>query len=75
MKEWRNEYFDRVDSVSLTVDELIKVLRDFPGDLPVIGTYEGIYGSLMSPVVDRVCRGREEEACNCLVFDVEYEGE
>ena len=54
MKKWENEYFNRNDSVSLTVSELIDVLKGFPDDMPVVGTYEGIYGDLINPVVDEV---------------------
>jgi len=75
MKKWENEYFNRNDSVSLTVSELIDVLKGFPDDMPVVGTYEGIYGDLINPVVDTVKRGRDTNTCDCLVFDVEYSGQ
>lgn len=72
MKEWRNEYFDRVEDVSLTISELIDVLKGFPCDMPVVGTYEGIYGDIKNPFTKSITRGRD--TAECLVFDVESGG-
>ena len=73
MKTFTNEYFDRADSVTWTVGELIIALKKYPYSLPVLGTYEGIYGSVVNPQVEFVKKGRKEEYENCLVFDIEYE--
>jgi len=83
MKEWRaapgqyvrqaNKRSDLVVYESLTVSELIMVLMRYPEHMPVVGTYEGIYGDMKDPVVQPVSRGRD--TFECLVFDIEYSGQ
>ena len=77
MKTFTNEYFDRADSATWTVGELIIALKKYPYSMPVLGAYgcmgKGIYGSVVNPQVEFVEKGRKEEYENCLVFDIEYE--
>jgi len=53
---------------TLTVYELIDVLKGYPSDMPVYGTYEGVYGEVVNPLIETV------DAQDCLVFDIEYGG-
>ena len=53
---------------TLTVYELIELLKGYPSEMPVLGTYEGVYGEVFSPEIETV------DAQECLVFDIEYGG-
>jgi hypothetical protein len=63
----------KVSAETLTVGELQGVLRGYPADLPVFGTYEGVFGPIgrESFEVKPVHQGDPLEETPCLVIDVE----
>jgi hypothetical protein len=59
---------------TMTVGELQDFLNAYPKDMPVMATWEGV-AAMIEPenfsVVSGFHKGFEEEACDCLVVDVE----
>lgn len=57
---------------TMTISDLKKKLDEFPDDLPVFATWEGVYAYIEPEnfSVEKLSKCRNEE-CNCLVIDVE----
>ena len=58
---------------TMTVAELREKLNEYPQDMPVFGTWEGVNGYIRPDDfwVETVHKGDESEACPCLLIDVE----
>jgi len=58
---------------TMTVSELREKLNEYPQDMPVFGTWEGCNGYIESInfIVERTHKGNPDEACDCLLIDVE----
>ena len=58
---------------TMTVSELIDKLKECRQDMPVFGTWEGVYGYLTPErfYQEPIHKGDRTEACECLVIDVE----
>ena len=58
---------------TMTVGELQKKLAGYPVDMPVMAEWEGCMAYVQPEAfgVERVSKGFEEDACDCLVIDVE----
>ena len=58
-----------------TVKELREFLKKYPDDMPVMATWEGVnaYMDISEGYVEvnRVSKGHDEDACDCLVIWVE----
>ena len=57
---------------TVTVKELRDFLENYPYDRPVIASWEGVwaYVDTTKCVVEEVTKGHGDDACDCLVFDV-----
>ena len=58
---------------TLTVAELREVLSHYPDDMPVMAEWECVwaYVCLEAFSIQRVSKGMEEDACDCLVLGVD----
>lgn len=56
---------------TMTVGELIKYLKDFPEEMPVLAQWEGCHNPLNEAAINPSFHtGKTEDACDVLVFDV-----
>lgn len=63
-----------VNIKTMTVDEVIEKLKEYPGDMPVIPTWEGVYVGLdlnSFEIEENWDAGNKGDACNVLMVDVD----
>lgn len=66
------------DFSTMTVGELIEVLKQHPLDMPVLATWESVITGFVPEKIEQrrppadFCR--EEDACVCLLIDVDQYG-
>lgn len=58
---------------TMTVGELIDLLQKYPADMPVMATWEGVTAHLDTHSCEKkfISHCHPDDACECLVFDVE----
>lgn len=63
----------RVAGETMTVSELRSKLSEYPDDMPVFGTWEGVSGYITpaSFGIGKNHKGKKEEECDCLEIYVE----
>ena len=58
---------------TMTVSELREKLNEYPQDMPVFGTWEGVCGFIGPDdfIIQKEHKGDEREECECLLINVE----
>ena len=59
---------------TMTVAELRELLAKYPDEMPVFAEWEGVRAYIEPDIfaVERVSKGMEADACDCLVLNVNY---
>lgn len=58
---------------TMTAAELIELLQKYPSDIPVMATWEGVLSHIDTFSCEKrlVSSCHPDDACECLIFDVE----
>lgn len=61
-----------VDFSTATVGDMIEFLSQFPSEMPMVATWEGIHTAIKFDRVESgFNRGHEDDSCDTLIFDAD----